>query len=195
MVYNCWFLHLLKKLLFLRRFLGKPGIGDRWFPILLLKEMADKAKIESLVLQELDDEMFLVDVSVSPSNVIQVYIDSFDGLTIDKCVAISRSIEQQLDRDAEDFELQVSSPGLSEPLKVIKQYVKNIGRDLEVLTSEGQILEGELHEADEEGILLKTAKREKVEGHKKKQLIVKEHQLKYGEINSAKVVVSFKKSK
>jgi ribosome maturation factor RimP len=184
----------LKKLLFLRRFLGKPEIGDRWFPILLLKEMADKAKIEGLVLQELDEKMFLVDVSVSPSNVIQVYIDSFDGLTIDKCVAISRSIEQKLDRDEEDFELQVSSPGLTEPFKVTKQYLKNVGRDLEVVTNEGQKLEGELLEADDEEILLKTARRKKVEGHKKKQLIEKEHQLKYGEIKSAKVVVSFKKS-
>lgn len=157
--------------------------------------MADKAKIEALVLQEMDEDMFLVDVSVSTANVIQVYIDSFEGVTIEKCVKISRSIEQQLDRDEEDFELQVSSPGLSEPLRVTKQYLKNVGRELEVVTNEGQKLEGELLDADEEGILLKTAKRERVEGHKKKQMIVKEHQLKYGEIKSAKVVVSFKKSK
>lgn len=179
----------------MRRFLGKPEIGDRRFPILLPKIMADKAKIEEFVLQELEEDMFLIDVNVSPSNVIQVYVDSYDGLTIDKCVAISRSIEQKLDREKEDFELQVSSPGLSEPFKVKEQYRKNIGRDVEVVINEGQKLEGELLEADDEGILLKTANREKVEGHKKKQLIVKEHQLKYGEIKSAKVVVSFKKSK
>lgn len=157
--------------------------------------MADKAKIEDLVLQELDENMFLVDVNVNQSNVIQIYVDSFDGLTIDKCVGISRSIEQNLDREEEDFELQVSSPGLSEPFRVKKQYIKNIGREIEVVTSEGQKLEGELLKADDEGILLKTAKREKVEGHKKKQLIVKEHQFNYGELKSAKVVVSFKKSK
>jgi ribosome maturation factor RimP len=155
--------------------------------------MAERARIEEFVLQELGDRMFLVEVNVSPSNVIQVYIDSFDGLTIDQCVEISRSIEKQLDRDAEDFELQVSSPGLSEPFKVKEQYLKNIGRDLEVVKTDGQKLEGELLKANDEEILLKTAGREKVEGHKKKQLIVKEHQLKYGEIKSAKVVVSFKK--
>ncbi len=156
--------------------------------------MADKAKIEEFVLQELEEGMFLVEVNVSPSNLIQVYVDSYDGLTIDKCVAISRSIEQKLDRDSEDFELQVSSPGLSEPFKVKEQYLKNIGREVEVVKPDGEKLEGELLEANDEGFLLKTAKREKVEGHKKKQLIVKEHQFKYGEIKSAKVVVSFKKS-
>jgi len=157
--------------------------------------MADKAKIEEFVLQELEEGMFLVEVNVSPSNVIQVYVDSYDGLTIDKCVAISRSIEQKLDRDSEDFELQVSSPGLSEPFKVKEQYLKNTGREVEVVKTDGEKLEGELLEANDEGFLLKTAKREKLEGHKKKQLIVKEHQFKYGEIKSAKVVVSFKKSK
>jgi len=157
--------------------------------------MADKAKIEALVLQELDENMFLVDINVSPSNVIQVYVDSYDGLTIDKCVQISRTIEQDLDRDTEDFELQVSSPGLSESFQVTEQYKKNLGREIEVVTNEGQKLEGELLKADDEEILLKIAKREKVEGHKKKQLVVKEHQFKYGEIKSAKVVVSFKKSK
>jgi len=188
-------LYLLKKLLFLRRFLGKPEIGDHRFPILLPIKMADKAKIEEFVLQELEEGEFLVEVNVSPSNVIHVYVDSYNGLTIDKCVGISRRIEQELDRDTEDFELQVSSPGLSEPFKVKEQYLKNIGREVEVVKTDGQKLEGELLEADDEGILLKTASRERVEGHKKKQLIVKEYQLKYGEIKSAKVVVSFKKSK
>mgnify|MGYP005843245603 CR=1 FL=1 len=157
--------------------------------------MAERAKIEEFVLQELDENMFLVEVNVNPSNVIQVYIDSYKGLTIDQCVEISRSIEQKLDRDTEDFELQVSSPGLSEPFKVKEQYLKNVGQDLEVVKSDGQKLEGELLEANSQGIMLKTARREKVEGHKKKQWIVQEHQLKYGEIKSAKVVVSFKKSK
>ena len=179
----------------MRRFLGKPEIGDRRFPILLLIKMADKAKIEEFVLEELEEGMFLVEVNVSLSNVIQVFIDSYDGLTIDKCVAMSRSIEQKLDRDSEDFELQVSSPGLSEPFRVKEQYLKNIGREVEVVKTDGQKLEGELLEADDEGFLLQTARREKVEGHKKKQLIIKEHQLKYGDIVSAKVVVSLKKSK
>lgn len=157
--------------------------------------MVDKTKITELVRGELNENMFLVEVNVSASNVIKIFIDSYDGLTIDQCVQISRSIEQELDRDKEDFELQVSSPGLSEPFRAKEQYRKNVGRDIEVVTSEGEKLEGELLEAGDEGILLKTAKREWLEGHKKKQLIVKEHSLEYGEIKSAKVVVSFKKAR
>jgi len=156
--------------------------------------MVDKKKITAFVKEQLDESMFLVEVTVNASNVIKVFIDSFDGLTIDQCVQISRELEQNLDRDKEDFELQVSSPGLSEPFRVKEQYLKNVGHDVEIVTTEGVKLEGELLDAGDERILLKTAKRERVEGHKKKQLIVKEHQLKYGEIKSAKVVVSFKKA-
>ncbi|MGM0622026.1 MAG: ribosome assembly cofactor RimP [Bacteroidota bacterium] len=156
--------------------------------------MVDKKKIATFIQEELDENMFLVEVNVSSSNVIKVFIDSFEGLTIDQCVQISRKLEQELDRDKEDFELQVSSPGLSEPFRVKEQYLKNVGQEVEIVTTEGVKFAGELLEAGNEEILLKTAKRERVEGHKKKQLIVKEHQLKYGEIKSAKVVVSFKKA-
>jgi len=156
--------------------------------------MVDKKKITAFVKEQLDENMFLVEVTVNASNVIKVFIDSFEGLTIDQCVQISRGLEQKLDRDKEDFELQVSSPGLSEPFRVKEQYLKNVGQNVEIVTAEGVKLEGELLDAGDEEIVLKTAKRERVEGHKKKQLIVKEHQLKYGEIKSAKVVVSFKKA-
>jgi ribosome maturation factor RimP len=157
--------------------------------------MVDKKKIAAIVEEQLDENMFLVEVTVNASNVIKVFIDSFDGLTIDQCVHISREIEQNLDRDKEDFELQVSSPGLSEPFRVKEQYLKNVGHNVEIVTAEDVKLEGELLHAGDDEILIKSAKRERVEGHKKKQLIVKEHQLKYGEVKSAKVVVSFKKAK
>src|SRR5690554_3690461 len=94
--------------------------------------MADKEKIVQLVNEKLAEGMFLVDIQVSASNAIRVFIDSYDGIDIDHCVAISRHIEHNLDREEEDFELQVSSPGLSEPLKVKEQYIKNIGREMEV---------------------------------------------------------------
>jgi ribosome maturation factor RimP len=156
--------------------------------------MIDKAKITAFLNTELEENMFLVEVNVSPSNVIRVFVDSFDGLTIDQCISISRSLEQKLDRDKEDFELQVSSPGLSESFKVKEQYLKNKGREVEVQTLDGTQLTGILEEAGEEGITLKTSTRQKMEGHKKKQAVVKEHLLTYNEIKSAKVVVSFKKT-
>lgn len=136
--------------------------------------------------------MFVVDISVNERNVINVFVDSFDGLTIDQCIAISRHVEHSFDRDEEDFELQVSSPGLTENFKVTEQYIKYIGRAVAVKTITEEKLEGLLKEADTEQIVLETSSREKLEGHKKKQLVVKQHQLKYEEIKSAKAVISFK---
>ncbi|MBW6536352.1 MAG: ribosome assembly cofactor RimP [Mariniphaga sp.] len=176
----------------MRRFFGIPEIGDHRFPILLLANMVNKAKIEELVKEKLDEKAFLVDVQVSASNVIKVFVDSFDGLTIDQCVKINRHLENSLDRETEDFELQVSSPGLTESFRVKEQYLKNAGREVEIVTTDGTKRSGLLKEVKPEFVLLETSAREKVEGHKKKQLVVREHQIEYSDIKSAKVVVSFK---
>jgi len=154
--------------------------------------MIAKATIEKLVKEKLDDEMFIVDISVSTNNSIHVFVDGFNGITIEKCIEISRHVEHSLDRDAEDFALEVSSPGLTEGFKVREQFIKYTGRQVEVLGEEGEKLEGTLKVADDEGIVLETSGREKVEGHKKKQLVVREHKFKYNEIKSAKAVISFK---
>lgn len=154
--------------------------------------MIDKEKIEQLVRQKLEEGMFLVEVQINASNIVRVYIDNIDGVTIDQCVAVSRHLEQNLDRETEDYELQVSSPGLSETFKVKEQYLKNTGRQVDIELGDGNKITGLLKSASPENILIETSTREKVEGHKKKQLIVKEHQIEYSEIKSAKVVVSFK---
>jgi ribosome maturation factor RimP len=154
--------------------------------------MVNKTKIVELVNEQLDERMYLVDVQVSATNVIKIFVDHYEGLTIDRCVEISRQVEHSLDRENEDFELQVSSPGLTEPFKVKEQYLKNTGRQVEVLTADGIKRTGLLKDVKPGHILLETSTREKVEGHKKKQLIVKEHQIDFGDIKSAKVVVSIK---
>ena len=154
--------------------------------------MIEKAIIQQLVEEKLEENMFLVDVLVNERNVIHVFVDSFDGLTIDNCVAISRHVEHSLDREKEDFELQVSSPGLTEGFKVKEQYKKYEGKKIEVVTNEGLKLEGVLLESGNEGFVMETQSKERLEGHKKKQLVVKKHQLKYSEIEIAKAVISFK---
>lgn len=155
--------------------------------------MIDKAKVIALVKERLDETMFIVDVSINERNVINVFIDSMEGLTIDQCVSVSRNVEHNLDRDEEDFELHVSSPGLTEGFRVLQQYEKYLGRQIEVKPKEhGKKLEGTLLEYDEEGFVLETSSKEKVEGHKKKQLVVKKHSFKYDEIESAKASISFK---
>ena len=154
--------------------------------------MIDKAQIISLVNERLEDKMFLVDITVNERNVIDVFIDSFDGLPISKCVEISRHVEHSLDREENDFELHVSSPGLTHGFKVKEQYIKYTGRQIEVTTKEDKKLEGALIETGDTDFVLETSSREKVEGHKKKQLIVRKHILKYDEVKSAKAVISFK---
>lgn len=154
--------------------------------------MIEKAKIQQLVEEKLEEDMFLVEVSVSERNVIHVFVDSYNGLTIDQCVAVSRHVEHSLDRDEEDFELQVSSPGLTENFKVLEQYKKYEGKQIKIVTLEGTKLEGVLLESNKEYFVLETSTKEKLEGHKKKQLVVKTHQLKYNETESVKAVISFK---
>jgi len=159
---------------------------------ILLQRMIAKQKIVSLVEEKLENDMFLVDASVSPSNVIHVEIDSFDGLTIDQCVAVSRFIESHLDREEEDFELQVSSPGIDQYFKVKPQYQKNIGRELNVTTQQDAECIGKLIEAGENGISLEVRVKEKPEGGKKKQTVIKTLSLDYENIKKAKVIISFK---
>ena len=145
-----------------------------------------------MVRGQLDEKMFLVDIHVSASNTIKVLVDSYDGITIEQCAAISRFIENELDREKEDFELQVSSPGLTEPFRVKEQYLKNRGGQIEIITVEGEQFSGLLKEANPEWILMETFTQKKVEGVKKKQWVAEELQLNYGDVKSAKVVVTFK---
>jgi ribosome maturation factor RimP len=154
--------------------------------------MIDKAIVKRLVQEKLDDKMFLVEITVNERNVINIFVDSYDGLTIEQCINISRHVEHSFDREEEDFELQVSSPGLSEKFKVKEQFIKYVGRAIDVVTVFDTELEGVILSATEEGIILETSSREILEGHKKKQLVVKQHNLKYDEIKSAKAVISFK---
>ena len=157
--------------------------------------MADKEKITELVKGLLEGDMFPAGIEVSASNVIRVFIDSFSGLTIEDCALFHRKLEEKLDRESEDFELQVSFPGLSEGYRVREQYFKNIGRPLEILTIGGEKITGLLKSAGDDGFVIDYTEKVKVEGKKKKQTVVKEIKLDYQEIKSAKVIVTFNKLK
>jgi ribosome maturation factor RimP len=137
-------------------------------------------------------DMFLVSVHVHPGNKIEVLMDSDTSFTIENCVDIHRFIESKFDREVEDFALEVSSPGLSQPLKVKRQYTKNIGRDVAVKTKDGKKVEGTLTKVTDENICLSSRVRELVEGTKKKVWVDKENLLPFGEINETKIVISFK---
>ena len=97
---------------------------------MLIIKMISKEKIRYLVDEMLSEDMFIVDINVGLGNAIAVSLDSDSGMSIDKCVGISRHIEHNLDRETEDFSLEVSSPGLTHPFRVLRQYQKNIGQKI-----------------------------------------------------------------
>jgi ribosome maturation factor RimP len=154
--------------------------------------MIVRDKIADLVKEKLGKNMFLVDVTVSPANVIRIEIDSFDGLTVNQCVEVSRHIENNLDRETEDFELQVSSPGIDQFFKVNDQYRKNIGHEVEVFTAGNDVYSGKLAEAGENGIVLEVTVKEKHDGERKAQMVTKMVSFDYVDIKKAKVIISFR---
>ena len=119
--------------------------------------MISKVVIQKMVEEKLSDTMFIVDVSVGPGNAISVIIDSDEGLSIDKCIEMSRHIEHQFDREVEDFSLEVSSPGLTQPFKVLRQYLKNLEKEVEIVTAKGDKITGILKSAGEESFVIETS--------------------------------------
>jgi ribosome maturation factor RimP len=137
--------------------------------------------------------LFLVDVTVKPGNRITVFVDSMKGVTLDECIGVSRLIESKLDREAEDFELEVSSPGLGNPLKLPQQFEKNLGRILEVITFDGMKTTGKLVMAGEEMIRLEVETLGKDTHSRKKVKVIKTWEKRIEEIKTAKVSISLKK--
>jgi len=137
--------------------------------------------------------LFLVETMVKPGNRITVFIDSMVGVTIEECIAVSRFIENALNRDAEDFELEVSSPGLENPLKLPVQFHKNMGKWLDVIMKDGLKITGKLLFAGDDMIKVEAAGYEKDAKGRKKMLILKETELRFEDIKAAKVNISIKK--
>jgi len=138
------------------------------------------------------EDIFLIELSVSETNQIRVIVDGDNGVTVQDCIDISRAIEHNLDRDANDFSLEVLSAGVSQPLTLTRQYHKNVGRRLKVKTAEDTI-KGELVAADEQSITLTWKQREPKPVGKGKHTVVKEVVLPYDEIEEAKVMITFNK--
>ena len=112
-------------------------------------------------------ELFLVDAVVKPGNKISVFIDKLEGVTIDECANLSRTFEQNLDREIEDYELEVSSPGLTQPFKVKQQYFKNVGKEVEVILKSGEKLAAKLINMNDNEILVAYSK--KIKKRRQKQ--------------------------
>ncbi|MFT4222284.1 ribosome assembly cofactor RimP [Dysgonomonas sp.] len=155
--------------------------------------MIDKEFIKEIVEKHLEkSSIFLVDVVVRPGNLIVVEIDSDESIGIDDCVALSRNIESQLDRDADDFELEVGSAGVTSPFKIPRQYKKNIGNEVEILTKGGQKLSGRLKDSDDNSFVVTITKVVKPEGAKKKVAVDEELSFGYEDVKYTKYLIRFK---
>ena len=155
--------------------------------------MLDRNHILKLAEEHLSGtDKFLVDLNISPNGKIEVFIDGISGVTVKDCVNLSRVIEGSLDREQEDFELEVSSPGAEEPLKVPMQYAKHVGRKLKIITNDGNEVQGVLKNFENDTILLETFRKEKKEKGKGKTIIKENITLELDKVKKAGVILSFK---
>ncbi len=154
--------------------------------------MIDKQTVQGLVEKWLNDkDYFLTDLTISDDDRIVVEIDHKEGVWIDDCVELSKFIEANLDRDVEDYELEVGSAGIGQPFKVRQQYVNNIGNEVEILLSDGSKLKGVLKDADDDGFTAVVKKKVKLEGAKRPKMVDEDVRLAYGEAKEVKAVIKF----
>lgn len=167
-------------------------------PLLLLR-MIPESKVRELVDARIEgSKLFVVDVHVNPGNKINVTVDGMEGVSIEDCIDISRGVDQNLDREAEDFELEVSSAGLDAAFKVLQQYKKNIGREVKIYTKDGRKHEGVLSAVEEDKVSITYDEKVRIEGRKKRELVTRNEDYFFVnenpelEIRDTKVIISFK---
>jgi ribosome maturation factor RimP len=151
--------------------------------------MLNKEHIINICKSALTENQFIVEVKITTSNDVFVSIDDFNGLSIEECQRISKEIESQLDRDSQDFSLEVGSPGLSNPFKVFEQYQKHLGKDVEVLMKDGEKHTGTLSTANPDEIMLSYTYMTKMAN--KKQQISEIVKIRVQDIKSTRSVISF----
>jgi ribosome maturation factor RimP len=151
---------------------------------MLLKEDIRKVALEKAV--ELNG--YIVDITVSNTNVITIYFDRDSGVHVDDCLAISRHIHDNFDRDDEDYELTVCSPGLTNPLKIKEQYLKHQGQEVVVKKRDGKKISGLLKEYND-NITLEVLKKDKGNN---KQYILNDVMIPFEEIKETKLKINFK---
>jgi len=167
----------------------KEGNADR--SLLLLSDMSMEDQIEQRVnrLIGTEPDVFLVDVRIKPTNNVKVFLDADNGISIERLVQFNRRLYREFEEEQvfsnNDFSLEISSPGLDEPLKLNRQYKKNIGRFVEVVQTDGARTEGKLISAEEEQVVVEE---EKGKG-KKKEMV--QHIIPFTNIKTTKIQIKF----
>jgi ribosome maturation factor RimP len=159
---------------------------------LFIESMTFKEKVKQLLEDGLSEKpsVFLIDLSINEANKIVVTLDGDHGVQLQDCMDISRAIEHNLDREEQDFALEVASVGVGSPLKMTRQYLKNIGRTL-IVKTQNQTIEAVLTTANEEAITLSWEAREPKKIGKGKETVQKILEIPYSEIKEAIVTVTF----
>ena len=150
----------------------------------LLRETVEKA-IEGT-------DIYLVDLRIEPDNHIVVEIDSQDGIDISTCASITKKIEAAFDRDKEDYDLEVGSAGLTAPFKVKQQYLKNLGKEIEVITTDGKKIKGLLTAVNAGDYVVEVPTKVKEPGEKRPKTVNVAHTINFDQTKSAKHVLNFK---
>ncbi|MDE7441256.1 MAG: ribosome assembly cofactor RimP [Muribaculaceae bacterium] len=154
--------------------------------------MIDKDGMRSFIEKELEDtDYYLVDLKISGDNEITVEIDSDENVDIDFCIALTRKIEEAFSRDEEDYELEVGSSGLTSPFKVLRQYRKHIGDEVEVIEKGGKKQKGILKSADEDKFVIEITEKVKPEGAKRPVMQARDVEYGYGDVKQTTYVIDF----
>ena len=153
--------------------------------------MIDKTELEKVITDALEGTgMYMVTLKVSKDNIIDVALDSDEDITIEDCMAVNDAVLAAFDRDeGEDYELTVGSYGITSPLILPRQYRKNIGYEVEVLTGDGRKLKGVIADADDEGFTLTTTVKRKLEGKKRPELVEEQERFNYSDIKQTKNII------
>lgn len=155
--------------------------------------MINRETVRTLVDEWLKEkEYFLVDVEVTPDDRIVVEIDHKDGVWIEDCAQLSRYLEEHLNRDEEDYELEVGSAGLGQPFKVVQQYINCIGEEVEVLSKDGKKHTGVLKSVDAPQFTVTVKEKKKLEGQKHPQLVETDLVFDMDEVKYTKYILKFK---
>ena len=145
--------------------------------------------IEQLLQPLLVDDIFMVSIKIKPTNNYKVYIDADSGLGIEKCIRINRALYKQIEETGlhpdGDFSLEVSSPGVDEPLKLLRQYKKNIGRNVEITLNDGMKKEGKLKEAGEDAVTIELTT------GKGKKAVTADAEIPFSDIKQTTVLIKF----
>lgn len=155
--------------------------------------MTFKEKVSEKIDKALEENpsLFLVDLQISDSFKISVALDGDKGVNLQDCIQVSRFIESNLDREEQDFSLEVASAGVSTPLKSVRQYKKNIGRTLKVKTVGNEVLEAKLEKVNDDFITLSWSAREPKKVGKGKETVEHIREITYTEIKEAMVTIIF----